>query len=229
VKSDPATYTAVYAGDDPVNEGDPSGDFKIPIVHWCIGTCGPPGWTNGEGYESYSIDPDSDVNGFSNNCPGIGAGACSYVWNPIGHLWYTTSPGKRGAASVVDAVVGDLYSHYSQGRTGPQGESCAQYASGGSIGEADCLVNVLLPAMAYMGYSSLQSVQGDWQSLFVGGGDGSLLWWAQNLDEQGKVSSEVPDWVDTIFELAEPALDAAAAASSITWSNCRRPRPVMVA
>jgi hypothetical protein len=130
--------------------------------------------------------------------------------------------------SVVDALVGDLYSHYSQGRTGPQGESCEQYAGGGSAGEADCLVNVLLPAMADMGYSSLQNVQGDWQSLFVGGGDGSLLWWAQNLDEQGKASSEVPDWVDTIFELAEPALDAAAAASSITQSNCGRPGPVVV-
>jgi hypothetical protein len=28
-----------YAGDDPVNEGDPSDALEIPLVHWCIGAC----------------------------------------------------------------------------------------------------------------------------------------------------------------------------------------------
>jgi hypothetical protein len=175
-----------------------------------------PSWTKGIGYDAYRINRESGVNGEYDNCANwksgasgasgdvAAIGACSWVWGPIGHLWYDTSANQRDSQTTATTLLNMLYNHYAQAPPNPQNENCSdEHLSsefGGDGGET-CLQDVLLPALAAMGYSG-SNLPGDWTSLFsVGGGDGSLLWWAQSLYKgSSDGEQQAVEWADHILE-----------------------------
>jgi hypothetical protein len=131
-------YSYRYAGDDPVNESDPSGDAWCDFLPAGCGVL--PGSRShsaflGNGYTPYSVDQEL-LGAHGPTCASLGVGpfgTCQTVWNPIARIWYSLpSDTTRTSSKAVAKVVNDLYGLYkSRGKC--------------SMGAIQCLNNVMDP------------------------------------------------------------------------------------
>jgi len=198
---DPAfssTDTAyTYAGDDPVNESDPSGDNPNCSILWVFDCHAPMAPTM---YTQFSL-----LAGYGENQCSTGF-ACGYALTSVVDLWNSTPGNDEADATTTLHMLSLVENSYASGKAPSNNQfdqDCADSLAG-------CLGD-LIP-----GYTPGMCGQ-DALGCFQLADDNTLVYWSQqlNLSDAAELA-EVADDVDKAAELGGPLLDYAAAASLIS-------------
>ena len=147
-----------YAGGDPVNNTDPSGQSWCDILPAGCGVL--PGGGRGTVPDNQGFTKFSLVDYGHNQCSG--GFACGYVWNPVVHYYDSLPSAQVTSNHAIGHLVGMLTGLYSESPN-------PSYASYCQAGPQSCVSNVLIP-----GIDSATSAQG----LFQLSNDNSLVWWS---------------------------------------------------
>ncbi len=197
---DPAfasTDTAyTYAGGDPVNQSDPTGQWEIPIVGWCIGHCDANSETPLPGYnKSYpGYSPFSLLKGGYGK-PECGS-TCGFVLDDVKQYWHDTFPDLRASSGAALTMLEFITSSYAAG-TAP-GEQLDPSDQGNCMTVQSCLSNVLLPEL---------NPGENADDLLLVSKDDTLVWWGMQLSDNGVNVDRVAqfaDALDTIENISEP-------------------------
>jgi RHS repeat-associated protein len=160
-----------YAGDDPVNENDPSGKAWCDFLPW--GCSHLPGGNKGaasaHGFSEFALD------GYGVALCADYLGECGYVWNPVIRYYKSLACHQVTSEQAVGHLVQMLTGLYAKSRDPIYAEECQE-------GAQSCLSNILIPGIEGIDGAATPL------ALFQQSRDDSLVWWSlkvTNVDAHG--------------------------------------------